>query len=388
MGSLKSGLFAVALTSLVGTAAVVGCSADGGSGITDTTGTTDPTDPGPVDDGTGKLPPSSSSGNPAPTDAGAKDASKKDSGPKPEAGVDAGPPPPVVGAVCPTLNVTASKSCGKCGKAETVCLDDGTGKGKWSPYGACSGEVGDCTPGESVSEDCGNCGKQVKTCNQYCAFTTSMCTGQPVNNCKSGTTEYSGAGCVTPQTYRNRSCGVACTWSNYSATCETPVNDLKLDIGAAAGATTSKTIAFSSAKVTSRLSAFSTCPLASAPTAGNYPYQYVEVHNPSATKAAKVTIYASPAPGGVVIDTIMAAYATSIQPMDDAARKACAFGVNDQSSADIALTTDADFSILKAVAIPAGGSVLVYVASYYVDGSAGNVTTGNLNINTLIETLN
>ena len=385
MGSLKSGLFAIALTSLVGTAAVVGCSADGGSAITET----DPTLPGD-DPSVGKLPPSNgSSGDPAPPplDAG-KDASKKDSGPKPEAGVDAGPPAPVVGASCPTLNVTATKSCGKCGKAETLCLDDGTGKGKWSPYGACAGEAGECTPGESVTQDCGNCGKQVKTCGQFCAFSTGACTGQPVNSCKPGTTEYSGAGCVTPQTYRNRSCGAACTWSNYSGTCETPVNDLKFDIGAAAGATTSKTITFSSAKVTSRLSAFSSCPLASAPTAGNYPYQYVEIRNPNATKAAKITIYASLAPGGVVIDTIMAAYSTSIQPMDDAGRKACAFGVNDQSGSDVALTTDADFSILKAVTIPAGGSVLVYIASYYVDGSAGNVTTGDLNLNALIETLN
>ncbi|HSO40315.1 MAG TPA: hypothetical protein VLT33_47645 [Labilithrix sp.] len=383
MGSLKSGLFAIALTSLVGTAAVVGCSADGGSGITDTT---EPTEPAP-DDGVGKLPPSSSSGNNVVPDAG-KDASKKDSGPKPEAGVDAGPPPPVVGAACPTLNLTATKSCGKCGKAETLCLDDGTGKGKWSEYGACAAEVGDCTPGESVTEDCGNCGKQVKTCNQYCAFTTSTCNGQPANNCKPGTLEYSGAGCPTASTYRNRTCGVACTWSNFSATCETPVNELKLDIGAAVAAVTTKTITFSTARMATRLSGFSTCPLASAPSAGDYPYQYVEVHNPSATKAAKVTIYASLAPGGVVIDTIMATYASPIQPMDDASRKLCRDGVNDQSTASDP-TGDPDFSILKAVAIPAGGSILVYVASYY-ENKVGqtHVVVGDININTKVETLN
>lgn len=55
----------------------------------------------------------------------------------------------------------------------------------------------------------------------------------------------------------------------------------------------------------------------------------LEIRNPNATKAAKITIYASPAPGGAVIDTIMAACSTAIQPMDDAGRKACAFGVNE-----------------------------------------------------------
>ncbi|HSO32119.1 MAG TPA: hypothetical protein VLT33_06380 [Labilithrix sp.] len=384
MGSLKSGLFAIALTSLVGTAAVVGCSADGGSGITDTT--TEPTEPAP-DDGVGKLPPSSSSGNNVVPDAG-KDASKKDSGPKPEAGVDAGPPPPVEGTACTTLNVTATKACGKCGKSATVCLDDGTGtnKGTWSPYGACGGEAGDCVPGESLTEDCGNCGKQVKTCTQYCAFTTGACTGQPANNCKPTTTEYSTAGCVTAQTYRNRTCGAACTWGNFSATCEAPVNELKLDIGTTVAAVTSKTITFSAVRQGPRMTG--SCPSATVSASTKYPYQYVEVHNPTA-KAAKVSVYASVAPGGQIVDTLMAVYGTSIQPMDDASRKACRDGVNDQS-ADTTLTGDSNFSLIKAVAIPAGGSVLVYLGAYVEVGALdfdGLPGVGDLNINTKVETL-
>src|SRR4051812_39394637 len=99
MGSLKSGLFAIALASLVGTAAVVGCSADGGSGITDGT---DTNLPAPDPSSTGLPDPGPPVDNKIP-DAGKPDA-KKDSGPKAEAGVDAGPPPPVVGAACPTLS--------------------------------------------------------------------------------------------------------------------------------------------------------------------------------------------------------------------------------------------------------------------------------------------
>ena len=398
MGSLKSGLLAIALTSLGGAAAVVGCSADGGgAGIADTT--TDQTiPPAPADPpNVGKLPPSNGSGDSgAPVDAG-RDASKRDGGgPKPEAGVDAGPPPPVPGTVCAALNTIAMKPCGKCGTTGAVCLDDGTGTGKgtWSDYGACGDEKGSCMPGETVTEDCGNCGKQVKTCNQFCAFSTSACAGQPMNSCKPATTEYSTAGCVTPQTYRNRTCGATCTWSNFTAACDAPVNDLKLDIGTSVAALTSKTITLTAARVLSRLSAFSLCPQVSAPTAGNFPYQYVEIHNPSATEAAKVTVYASAAPGGFVIDTMMVGYGGSVQPVDEPARLACRDGANDQSSsADLPLTGNLDFSILKGIAIPAGGSILIYIASYYEVGSTdfdGNprVVTGDLNINTKVETLN
>jgi hypothetical protein len=379
MGSLKSGLFAIALVSLVGTAAVVGCSASGGTGITEA----DPTEPDPGN----TLPPTNNDVDNDVPDTG-RPTPKKDAGPKVDSGVDSGPPPPVEGAACPVLDAKATKPCGACGKAETLCLDDGTGKGKWTAYGACDGELaGGCTPGTIINEPCGNCGTQKKTCTQFCAFTTSFCSGQPANSCKPGALEYSGAGCPSPSTYRNRTCGAACTWGGFSATCETPVNEHVLNIGAAVGAVTSKTVTFTAARMASRLSAFSSCPLVSAPSAGNYPYQYIEIKNPSATKAAKVTIYSSAAPGGAVVDTILAAYATAIQPMNDAQRQACRDGVNDQSSSDVALTGDANFSILKAVAIPAGGSILVYLASYYQEPTVDEITTGDLNINTKIETL-
>ena len=165
MRSLKSGLFAIALSSLVGTAAVVGCSADGGgTGVDDTA-------PAPTDTGSSGsvVPPKT---DPPATDAG-KDSGKKDSGPKPEAGVDAGPPPPVEGTACPTLNAIAQKNCGACGKAETVCLagaGDGGG-GTWSPYGLCGGELaGGCTPAPSSPRTAATAAS-TKTCTQYCAYT-------------------------------------------------------------------------------------------------------------------------------------------------------------------------------------------------------------------------
>jgi hypothetical protein len=79
--------------------------------------------------------------------------------------------------------------------------------------------------------------------------------------------------------------------------------------------------------------------------------------------------------------------------MDDAARQACNWGVNDQSSAsaaDTALTGNSNFSILKAVPVPAGGSILVYTSAYYeyVAGSSSNTTTGDIQMNVKVEQLN
>lgn len=369
MGSLKSGLFAIALTSLVGTAAVVGCSADGGSAITDT----DPTEPAPADDGAGRLPPSSSSGNPAPVDAGGKDASKKDSGPKPEAGVDAGPPPPVEGAVCPTANVIAKKSCGVCGTAETVCLDDGVAK-KWSPYGQCGSELaGGCTPGSTQA--CGNCGTQ--TCSQFCAW--GACNGQPANSCAPGGVDLVGAGCPT-NTFRQRTCKPDCSYTNFSLTCDPPPTFLS--VAPAVGGQTSAIISLGSAQTAKRVTG--TCPAATLSTTTTA-YNYFEVRNPT-TKVAKVTIFHSQAPGGPIPDTIIAAYNGTTEPVSDAERAACVKGVGDFGAA--ALTGDANFAALTGtsqVAIPAGGSVLVYSANYYPftagdpDAALGNI---KLNVKT------
>ena len=386
MGSLKSGLCAIALATVVGTAAVVGCSASGTESIA---GTVDPTVPPP--DNTAVLPPATDSGPPPAVDASIEP--QKDSGPKQEAGVDAGPPPPVAGTACPTLNAVGKKPCGACGNAETLCLADGTtGMNKWSDYGQCTGEIaGGCAPGTVTTEPCGNCGTLTKTCNQFCAIAASACAGQPANSCVAGTLEYTGAGCPIVSTYRNRTCSASCTWGGYSATCATPINEIVLNIGAAVAAVTSKTITFSTARMSTSLDSFDTCPSAASRSAtSDHPYQYIELHNPTA-KAAKVTVYASkaPPPAPVQVDTIMAIYASAIQPMTDAARTPCRDGVNDSSFGDEALTGNSNYSILKGVAIPAGGSVIVYLTSYYAAGAGGGGTAvGDLNINTKVESLN
>lgn len=380
MRSLKSGLFAFMLTGVLGAAAVVGCSASGdGVGI-DTTQT--PTEPDPASTGS-TLPPKGT--DPAPSTDGGKDAGKKDAAPKPEAGVDAGPPPPVPGTACTDTTVTGKKPCGACGHAEALCQDDGTGKLKWTDYGACGAELaGGCVPGTTVTEACGNCGTQVKTCTQYCAYSVSACTGQPVNNCKPGAVEYTTASCATPSTYKNRVCAGTCTWAPYSATCETPTTPNKMTVSAAVGGVVSAewTLAGNQKRPSG------TCPATITASSSTGPFAVVEVSNPSATKVAEVTIYQSQsATGKANLDLVLWTYAGNGLPMNDMALGACVDGVEDYclgSSSDLATNPCGNtgsnfyFAGIDKISIPAGGKILVYSSTF---GSGTTIGDGTFKLN-------
>jgi hypothetical protein len=372
MRSLKSSLFAIALSGLFGTAAVVGCSASGGDSGIGTEG--EPTDPMMMDPGSSggsKLPPPSKDDG-SHMDAGGTDSGKKDSGPKPEAGVDAGPPPPVEGTPCPTLNAIGSKKCGACGTSETVCLDDGSGKGKWSMYGACNNELaGGCVPGTVTVEDCGNCGKVTKTCTQYCAYSSSACTGQPMNNCAPGDVDYTNAGCPA-QSYHNRTCGAACTWSNFSPTCDAPNNANKMTIPAV-GVTINQTFQLTAAKVGPRVTG--SCPGATV-TGTDYPYEIVEIKNADATKTAKVSVWNDGAPS---IDALIVAYNTNLPPTTSTQLAACTWGVNDFCPSTLPCSAHDDWGGLtgtQQLVIPPGQVVLVRFGAYYGLSSAGETNTG------------
>lgn len=380
MRSLKTGLFTFAAAGLFGMAAVVGCSADGAGDVIE-----DPNATEPAGDEGAQLPPSSSSSSSSSSSGGStskdagKDAAKTDSG------KDAGPPPPNPGDACTKIDQIFKKSCGACGTQEAVCLagsGDG-GAGTVSDYGPCGGEIaGGCIPGTVEDVACGNCGTAKKTCNQYCAWSTAACTGQPANSCKPGSVEYTAAGCGASE-YRRRDCQNSCMWTNYG-TCGTPVNDIVLNMVGTVGQTASTEITLDDTKLGPKLSG--TCPNGSL-TGTTYAYRYVEVKNTTA-KAATVTLYTSAGTGGKVVDTIIAYYDKAIEPMDDASRKACKGGVNDQSTGDTALTGNSNFSILKTVAIPAGGSILVYVASYYTYSLTDEDSFGPVNLNVKTDALN
>lgn len=383
MRSLKSGFFAIAFAGLAGTIAVVGCSADGAGGT--------------VDDGDAAVDPGSTSGSvvppkgddPVPPDAG-KDSGKKDSGPKVEAGVDAGPPPPVEGTACTTPNKIEKKSCGACGKAETVCLAvDGGATGTWSPYGSCNGELaGGCVPGAVVNEDCGNCGKVTKTCTQFCAYTSGACTGQPMPSCVPGTVTYTNAGCAAA-TYRSQTCLPTCTLGSVSATCAEPVNANKMTISATVGGVVTAPWTLAASQVGKKVSG-SCGGAASVSSTANYPYVAVEVKNPTA-QSATVQMYHSGT--GNPLDTLIWVYSVTLPPTTDAQLGACNFGSSDACSVTIAGNADPcgntagggsslDWAGVDNVVIPAGGKVLVYSSGY------GTSELGPFNLNLRTKALN
>lgn len=205
MRFLESKWVRCAMAGFVGTFVVVGCTADGDSGQT-----TVPTEP---DDDGGSVflpPPSGDEDASSSEDSGPKkDAGKTDAG---DAGKDSGPPAPVPGTACTVPDQITQRSCGKCGKQETIC-QAGDGGLQWSEYGPCAGEAGTCLPGETQA--CGDCGTQ--TCSSFCGWGT--CNGQPAGHCSPGAIQNTTAGCPT-NGYRSRTCSATCTYGSYSAICE------------------------------------------------------------------------------------------------------------------------------------------------------------------------
>lgn len=370
MRSLKTGLSAALISGVALAAAIVGCSADGGSTVVTEPEPTEP--PGAVLPEPGEKPDNT-------VDAG-KDSGKKDSGTKTDSGPpDAGPPPPTPGTKCPKDGDKQKKPCGACGTQETVCIDEGTGL-KWSEYGLCGDELlNGCIPGTVVDEPCGNCGTVKKTCTKFCAYTSGACTGQPALNCKAGTAEYSTAGCTVAQTYRMRECSATCTWGSYSA-CETPTTPNKMTISATVGGVVSTD--WTLAGATKRPST-STCPQTTALSSSLYKYAAVEVTNPSATKTAEITAYQSKSATGVAnLDMVMWTYAGSALPMTDATLQQCAKGVADECPEDgdvagnICGNTGSNiwYAAIETISIPPGGKVLVFSAPYGTSTPVGDGT--------------
>jgi hypothetical protein len=373
MRSLKSGLLGCVVAGFIGTFVVVGCSASGDTGdITEPTTNTDPTE----DEGGAVLPPENTNPDdngddePTPaTDAGKKDAGK-DAGK--DAAKDSGPPTPQPGDSCTTVDQTFKKMCGKCGSQEALCLANNT----VSDYGVCTNETGECTPG--ATEPCGNCG--TRTCTSSCSW--GSCTNQPQNSCSPGALEYSTAGCTTAQTYRERTCGATCIWGNFSGTCVTPNNPLKLTISGTVTGTVNGTYSLSANKLGKRSP--SSCP--GSPTTGSdYPYEIVEVKN-ATTKTATITAYLSGTPA---IDTVLTAYQTNLQPATDAELGACATA-NDQCPSGLTGCTSpwSGLTGANAVTIPAGQAVLLRIVSWYAVNTADETTTGSVKLTVRTDALN
>lgn len=367
MGLVRSGLLTAATLGLFGLVSTVGCSADGSADDF-----VEATDQQPTEGA--QLPPSSGGGgDPTPTTDGGKPTKK-------DASVDAGPPPPTPGTPCTTVDEIRTKQCGACGEQSTICIAGDGGTATWTEYSACTGEIaGGCIPGTSEPEACGNCGTLTKTCNKYCAWQKTACTGQPASSCTPGGVELSGAGCGA-DTYRQRTCQSNCSWNSFSTTCSPPPTTV--EVPPTPGGINYTIATLSASQTIARLSGL--CPNASVSTSATYitPYLYLTVHNGNA-KDAVVTIFTSQAPGGTNVKTVLAAYAGTVAPTTDAARKACLKGTN--SYGDSAITGSTDFASLhgsNAVTVPAGGTVSVYL------GGETATSTGLVKLGVRTDTLN
>lgn len=370
MRSLTSGLVTVALSGIIGMAAIAGCSAEG-AGAEDLMSDQAPTEPAPSLPAPSAGEDDSTGGGEAP----AKDAGTKDSG-KTDSGVDAGAPPPNPGDTCTDGSKIITKTCGACGKASARCdVPDGQPTGTVSAYGVCEGEkAGGCIPG--TTQACGNCGTQ--TCTNACGWGT--CTAQGV--CKAGDVDYTSAGCTTAGTYSARTCSGTCAWGNYAGTCAEPINANKMTISTTVGNVVSAdwTLAPGFKRVTG------TCGSSTYADDG-YPGFIVEVRNPSTTKTAKISAFHSKVTGGAELDTLISAYKKLLPPRTAAEYQACDFGIEDGCS-DItnlcgnATPTGLNLAGMKDIIIPPGGKVLVYSVGY------SSSLTGALKLNLKTDAMN
>lgn len=357
---------------LLGIAAFVGCSAEG-------VFSDDPGDPPATDTGA-VLPPSSNGGSGGDTQAGGKDGgARKDGG----SSVDAGPPPPEPGTACATIDAIFERPCGACGAQQAICLPDGdAGAGKVSDYGACIGEVaGGCIPGVVETDSCGNCGTLTKTCNKYCAWTKTACTGEPASSCPAGTVAWSTTGC--PSGLTQRTCSDACQWSSFSGVCSAA--DFVVRAPSAAGKIASVIFPLRATDRSKKVTG-SCANGATVSTTTDHLVAYVRVQNDNA-QPAKISVWNAQAPGGSVVDTILTAYARV--PTTDDDLRACEKGAGDVCATAKLPCGDSKFGALtdaNAVVVPAGGSRVIAVTTKDVYG-AGSAVDGPITLSVRTDAL-
>jgi hypothetical protein len=325
------------------------------------------------------LPPSSPPDAAPPVEAG-KDASKdasKDAAK--ESGTDAGKSTPNPGDPCTKIDEIFSRSCGACGTQEALCLGkpDGGSDGIVTAYSRCENELaGGCIPGTVEDEACGNCGTHKRTCTQFCEWSGSACTGEPLNSCVPTAHDYTAAGCLTIGTVRTRACSDACSWTNFTATCS--ALEYQLPVAGAPGGTVSAIYPLRSTLVAKRLTG--TCTTGSLSTTTDHPYAYVELVNPTGSTLT-LSAWNTAAPGGPILDTLMAWYAGNTRPADDAARKTCAKGMVDScpSALPCGDAKWAGLTATNAITLPPFGSAIVFFGTYYA-ASSSSVTEGDVKL--------
>ena len=107
---------------------------------------------------------------------------------------------------------TQSKGCGNCGTQKRSCKSNGT----WDGWSGCGGQ-GPCSPGQTESAGCGNCGKKSRSCNGSCNWGGwGGCSGE--GPCAPGQAQTEKCGDCGEH---SRSCGGSCQWDGWDG-CEGP----------------------------------------------------------------------------------------------------------------------------------------------------------------------
>ena len=104
------------------------------------------------------------------------------------------------------------RDCGNCGRQVRSCQADGA----WAPWGACQNE-GVCAPGASLDAACGRCGVETATCTAACDWAVGECANQGV--CEPGAVDSEACG---QDGNRARTCDDMCAWGDFGEciTCE------------------------------------------------------------------------------------------------------------------------------------------------------------------------
>jgi hypothetical protein len=308
------------------------------------------------------------------------------------------------GTPCSPSGVTQKRGCGICGQQSRVCLDDGAGRIVWQTWGACTGEVdGGCVPGTQIPEECGNCGTRARTCQATCQWLTGSCIEPDASACAPNDQEFiMGLSCTSPNEGRYHSClpreagALGCTWTSWSA-CATamPFNQsITIPSGAAADQVLSGEFMLSQPTKTQRVletgygaNTMVACPRTLETTLTRY--SYVGIVNQTG-QAANVSVWSgqSGIEGGYpYLDTVMAVYLRDTIPVSDNDRMACTGYANDDCTRAPCSATSYYFSGLTtgvsldggdlaqpngSIRIPAGGTLVVYVAMDYNWAGAGN----------------
>ncbi len=112
----------------------------------------------------------------------------------------------ILDGVC-TPGQSQSQACGNCGSQSRTC----GGNGQWSGWSTCSGQ-GECAKGATESQSCGDCGSQTRTCSGSCQW-GGWGSCQEQGTCVPGEEQSESCGLCGSRT---RSCVAGCQWGQWS----------------------------------------------------------------------------------------------------------------------------------------------------------------------------